>query len=165
MLAHLEHAASGGCPFDHGVGVHHDGLTLRLTNRLAEIPRSAGLVDAFCVRQGVAASVGYAINVSLEELLGNTMTYGYDDDREHEIVVRIWREDADLVIDIADDARPFDPTAAAPPDLDMPLAERPIGGLGIQLVRGIMDGIEYRHDGRQNRVRLRKRIAPAAAAG
>ncbi len=141
----------------------HDGLTIRLTNRLAEIPRSAELVDAFCARQGVASSVGFAINVSLEELLGNTMAYGYADDREHEIVVRIWLEDVDLVIDIADDARPFDPTAATPPDLDVPLEQRAIGGLGIQLVRGMMDGIEYRHDGQQNRVRLRKRIPPSAA--
>jgi serine/threonine-protein kinase RsbW len=163
MLAHLEGPASGGCHYDHGVGVEHDGLTLRLANRFAEIPRSAELVDAFCAQQGVASSVGFAINVSLEELLANTMAYGYADDREHEIVVRIWREDADLVVDIADDARPFDPTAAAPPDLDVPLAERSIGGLGIELVRGMMDGMEYRHDGRQNRVRLRKRIlAPSA---
>jgi len=163
MLADLEGAVSGGCDGDHGVGVAHDQLTLRLANRLAEIPRSAELVDAFCARQGVASSVGFAINVSLEELLGNTMAYGYADDREHEIVVRIRREDAELVVEIADDARPFDPTAAAPPDLDVPLAERSIGGLGIELVRGMMDGMEYRHDGRQNHVRLRKRIAGAAA--
>jgi serine/threonine-protein kinase RsbW len=143
--------------------VDHDGLTLRLTNRIAEIPRSAELVNAFCARRGVASSVGFVINVSLEELLANTMTYGYADDREHEIVVRIWLEDADLVIDIADDARPFDPTAVAPPDLDVPLGQRAIGGLGIHLVRSMMDGMEYRHDGQQNRVRLRKRIPPAAA--
>ena len=165
MLAHLERVASGSCQFDHGVGVEQDGLTLRLTNRLAEIPRSAEQVDAFCARQGVAASVGFAINVSLEELLGNTMAYGYGDDREHEIVVRIWREDADLVIDIADDARPFDPTGVAPPDLDMSLEERPIGGLGIQLVRGMMDSVEYRYDGMQNHTRLRKRVAMPPAAG
>jgi anti-sigma regulatory factor (Ser/Thr protein kinase) len=143
--------------------VQHDGLTLRLANRLAEIPRSANLVDAFCARQGVASSVGFAINVSLEELLGNTIAYGYGDDREHEIVVRIWREDAELVIDIVDDARPFDPTTVAAPDLNLPLEERPIGGLGIQLVRGMMDSVEYRHDGMQNHIRLRKRIAISPA--
>lgn len=136
----------------------HEGLTLRLTNCIAEIPRSAELVDAFCARQGMASSVGFAINVSLEELLANTMAYGYGDDHEHEIVVRIWRDDADLVVEIADDARPFDPTVVASPDLTAPLAERPIGGLGIQLVRSMMDHMEYRHDGRQNRVRLRKHI-------
>jgi len=143
--------------------VEHDGLTLRLANRLAEIPRSAELVDAYCTQQGVASSVGFAINVSLEELLGNTMTYGYGDDREHEIVVRIWREDADLVVDIADDARPFDPTAAAAPDLNLPLEERPIGGLGIELVRGMMDSVEYRYDGTKNHIRLRKRIPMSPA--
>jgi anti-sigma regulatory factor (Ser/Thr protein kinase) len=145
--------------------VEHDGLTLRLANRLGEIPRSADLVDAFCAQQGVASSVSFAINVSLEELLGNTMAYGYADNREHEIAVRIWREDADLVIDIVDDARPFDPTTVAAPDLNLPLEERPIGGLGIQLVRGMMDSVEYRHDGMQNHIRLRKRVPPAAAPG
>ena len=93
------------------------------------------------------------------------MAYGYADDREHEIVVQIRCEDADLVIDIADDARPFDPTRVAPPDLHAPLEERPIGGLGIHLVRSLMDGMEYRHDGRRNLVRLRKRITPPAAIG
>jgi len=145
--------------------VDRDRLTLRLTNRLAEIPRSAALVEAFCARQGVASSAIFAINVSLEELLANTMSYGYADDREHEIVVQIWREDADLVVDIADDARGFDPTRVAPPDLGAPLDERPIGGLGIHLVRSMMDGMEYRHDGQQNRVRLRKRITPSPTPG
>lgn len=143
----------------------HDGLTLRLTNRIAEIPRGAELVDAFCARQGMASSVGFAINVSLEELLANTMAYGYRDDHEHEILVHIWRDDADLVVDIADDARPFDPTVIAPPDLTAPLNERPIGGLGIHLVRSMMDHMEYRHDGQQNRVRLRKHIPPPSAPG
>jgi anti-sigma regulatory factor (Ser/Thr protein kinase) len=98
--------------------------------------------------------------VSLEELLGNTMTYGYTDDLCHQIAVEIWREDADLVIDIGDDGRPFDPTQAAPPDLSLSLAERPIGGLGIQLVREMMDHMEYRYDGQRNCVRLRKRVMP-----
>lgn len=121
------------------------------------------MVDAFCERHDVASSVCFAINVSLEELLANTMSYGYADDGDHEIVVQIWREDPDLVIDIADDARPFDPTQAAPPDLHGSLGDRPVGGLGIQLVRNMMDQMEYRHDGKQNLVRLRKRIVPGAA--
>jgi anti-sigma regulatory factor (Ser/Thr protein kinase) len=145
--------------------VDRDRLTLRLTNRLAEIPRSAELVAAFCARQGLASSVNFVINVSLEELLVNTMSYGYADDRDHEIVVQIWRQDADLVIDITDDARPFDPTGVAPPDLDAPLNGRPIGGLGIHLVRNMVDRMEYRYDGRQNRIRLRKRITPSPAPG
>ena len=140
--------------------MQHDRLTIRLANRVTEIPRSAELVEAFCVRLGVAAAVIFAINVSLEELLANTMAYGYSDDRDHEIVVLIWREDADLVIDIADDASPFDPTLVAAPDLDAPPEERPVGGLGIHLVRQMVDHMEYRHDGQQNRMRLRKRISP-----
>ena len=142
-----------------------DRLTLRLTNRLSEITRSAELVDGFCAQQGIASSAIFAINVSLEELLANTMSYGYADDRDHEIVVQLWREGADLVIDIADDARQFDPTGVAPPDLDAPLDERPIGGLGIHLVRNMVDRMEYRYDGRQNRVQLRKRITPSPAPG
>ena len=138
-------------------------LTLHLTNRLSEIPPSAERIKAFCTRQGVASSAIFAINVSLEELLSNTMSYGYADDRDHEIVVQIWREDADLVIDIADDARGFDPTQVAPPDLDGPPDQRPIGGLGIHLVRNMMDRMEYRRDGQQNRLLLRKRIVPAPA--
>jgi anti-sigma regulatory factor (Ser/Thr protein kinase) len=141
--------------------VDFERLTLRLTNRLSEIPRSADRVKAFCARRGAESSAIFAINVALEELLSNTMSYGYADDRDHEIVVEIWREDTDLVIDIADDARGFDPTQVAPPDLDLPPEQRPLGGLGIHLVRNMMDRMEYRRDGQLNRIRLRKRIVPA----
>ena len=138
----------------------HDRLSIRLANHLSEIPRIAKAVETFCGRYGIAASAIFAINVSLEELLGNTMTYGYTDDLCHQIAVEIWRDDADLVIDIADDAKPFDPTRVAPPDLSLSLAERPVGGLGIQLVREMMDQVEYRYHGQRNWVRLRKRVAP-----
>jgi anti-sigma regulatory factor (Ser/Thr protein kinase) len=164
-MPHLERAALGCRQFDQGVGVDQDRLTLHLTNRRSEIPRSAELVEAFCARHDMAPAVGFAINVSLEELLANTMSYGYEDDDEHEIVVQIWREDADLVVEIADDARPFDPTRAAPPNLDGTLEERPIGGLGIYLVRNMMDHMEYRRDGQRNRVLLRKRMVPFPAPG
>jgi serine/threonine-protein kinase RsbW len=165
MTAHLEGVAFGNCQFGPGVGVDHDRLTLHLTNRVTEIPRSAELVGAFCERHHVASTVRFAINVSLEELLANTMSYGYADDGDHEIVVQIWREDPDLVIDIADDGRPFDPTQVAPPDLASPLDTRPVGGLGIHLVRNMMDRVEYRRDGQRNRVRLRKRMTPPQSRG
>jgi anti-sigma regulatory factor (Ser/Thr protein kinase) len=155
---------AGCCHSDPRGCVNQDRLTLRLTNRISEIPRSAELVEAFCDRHELTSKISFAINVSLEELLANTMSYGYADDRDHEIVVEIRRDDPDLVIDIADDARPFDPTQVAPPDLHGSLKERAIGGLGIHLVRNMMDEMEYRYDGKQNLVRLRKRIAPPVAS-
>jgi serine/threonine-protein kinase RsbW len=141
--------------------VHQDRLTLHLINQLTEIPRSAALVEAYCRQHGVTAETVFAITVSLEELLANTIAYGYADDGAHEIMVQIWRVDARVWVEIADDARPFDPTQVLAPDLDAPLEMRSVGGLGIHLVRELMDDLAYWHADGRNHVRLCKHLTPA----
>ena len=65
--------------------------------------------------------------------------------------------DADSVAaEVIDNGRPFDPTSAPPPDLSLPLEQRPPGGLGIHLMRELMDGLDYRRSGDSNILRLRK---------
>lgn len=148
-------------PRRHRDSVTHDQLTLHLTNRLTEIPRGAALIRAFCARLGVADTVANAVNLAVEELLANTIAYGYGDTADHEIVVRLWREETELVIDLTDDGGPFDPTTVPTPDLSAPLEARRVGGLGIHLVRSLMDRIAYRRDGALNCITLRKTIVPA----
>jgi serine/threonine-protein kinase RsbW len=139
--------------------VDQDRLTLHLTNQLAEIPRSAMLVEAYCEQRGVAPAIVFSINVSLEELLANTITYGYDDDRPRAILVEIWHAEGQLWVEVTDDARPFDPTQVPSPDLDAPLEQRSVGGLGIHLVREMMDDLAYWHADGSNHVQFRKRLA------
>ncbi len=82
-------------------------------------------------------------NVVFEELLNNIVTYAYSDDDEHAIEVRMGLAGKRLTVTITDDGVPFNPLSAEAPDLDAPLEEREIGGLGIHLVRSLIDDVTY----------------------
>jgi anti-sigma regulatory factor (Ser/Thr protein kinase) len=95
----------------------------------------------------------------LEELITNTIKYAYDDQDLHVIDVLISTSTDAITLAVDDDGHPFDPTAQAGPDLTLPAEERPIGGLGLHLIRNLMDTFTYERtpDGR-NCVRVSKRI-------
>lgn len=133
-------------------------LTLRIANDLAELTRVAESIDAFCAALDLPAECGFKLNIAFEELLTNTINYGYDDGRRHEITLDLAIEDGELVAELSDDGRPFDPLQAPPPDLDSPIEERRIGGLGVHLVKTMMDEVTYAYRDGRNHIRLHKRI-------
>jgi anti-sigma regulatory factor (Ser/Thr protein kinase) len=140
--------------------------SLVIKNDLAEMARVSEIVEDLGQKHGVPAQALYAVNLALEEILVNVISYGYADDGEHQIVVRFEVDAGDFVIEIEDDARPFNPLeAAAPwpgrPAVETPLAERPLGGLGIHLTRKMMDGMAYRREREKNILTMRKKIAIA----
>lgn len=132
-------------------------MELTIRNDLGEIGRLALAVDAFCEAQGLDEGIAHALNLSLDELLANTIGYGYDDAAAHEIAIALSLADGDVTVTIRDDARPFDPTQAGEPDIDAELDDRPIGGLGIHIVRAMMDEIRYRRVDGHNLLTLTKR--------
>lgn len=138
-------------------------LTLRIANDLAELTRVSESVDDFCAAHDLPADCGFKLNIALEELLTNTISYGYDDAQRHEIALDIAIEGDVLVAELSDDGQPFDPLQAPPPDLDSPIEERRIGGLGVHLVKSMMDDVAYTYRDGRNYIRLSKRIAPMAS--
>ena len=134
-------------------------LHLRIANDLAELTRVAESVDDFCANQAIPAACAFKLNIALEELLTNTISYGYADTGRHEIAVDIAREGETLVAEISDDARQYDPLQAPPPDLDSAIEDRRIGGLGVHLVKTMMDNVTYAYRDGRNHVTLRKKIA------
>jgi len=100
-----------------------------------------------------------ALDLSLHEHLTNIINYGYDDSRPREIQIRLRLRDRLLHLEVEDDARPFNPLERAPVDTTVPLDQKPIGGLGIHIMRRSMDALEYRRDGARNILTMRKRIA------
>lgn len=125
-----------------------DVIEISLANDLREIARVAALIDEFCAARGVAMEVAYAVNLAIDELLTNTVSYGYDDDEPHRIEIVLRLENGALVVVIVDDSAPFDPTETPDPDTEAPLEEREVGGLGLMLVNQMMDGVAYlRRDG------------------
>ena len=136
-----------------------DALKLSLINDLGQIVDAAARIDAFCARHGLAEEIAFEVNLAVDELVTNTISYGYDDDGEHRIELVLRLEAGALVIEIADDGRAFDPLQAHAPDIGASLQDRAIGGLGIYLVRKTMDGVTHRRQDGRNVVTLTKHVA------
>ncbi len=134
------------------------GFSLRLQNRLLELDRIADAVEAFGEAHRLSPKLRYQIRLVLDELLTNTITYGYGAEGGHVIEVAMTQEGGTLRFMLEDDARPFDPLSAKAPDTASPADDRRIGGLGIHLVRTIMDRVAYERVGEKNRLILEKDI-------
>ena len=134
-------------------------LELSLVNDLREIGAAAEKVDAFCEAQGISPQVAYAVNLSIDEILTNTISYGYDDDAEHRIDLTFRVDGETLVVTIVDDGRPFDSSTEREPDFDATLEERALGGLGLFLVQQMMDEMTYERSDDRNVITLRKSTA------
>jgi len=118
-------------------------LRLSLVNRLEEIGRIHESFNAFSEAHGVPTPIRRQINLVLDELLSNVISYAFEDDEEREIDVRIELSSGRLAVTIADDGIPFNPFSGAPPDTSLSLEERALGGLGIHVVRKVMDEVSY----------------------
>ena len=135
---------------------------IELKNDLGELPRLADDLQAFAEAHRLPDAALLAMNLALEELVTNTISYGYADGQPHLIAVTLHVDGPDLHLRVEDDARPFNPLDMAAPDLDVPIADRQVGGLGIHLVRSMMDDVRYERAGSRNVVSMRKRVAGAA---
>lgn len=129
-----------------------------IKSELAEIARLAEQIEEFGVNNNIEPRYIFNINLSLDELLTNTINYGYDDNEEHVIIINMYLAVSEIVIQVQDDGKPFNPLDMPDPDLNRDLDERPAGGLGIYLVRTMMDQVEYERRGNQNIITMRKRI-------
>jgi serine/threonine-protein kinase RsbW len=136
-----------------------DALELRLANDLAAMEGLADAVERFSATHRLPSEVQNALFVSVDEAVSNAISHGYAAGARGEIVVRLHRRAGSVVLEIEDDGQSFDPLQAPPPDLTLPLEARPIGGLGIHLIRQLMDDVSYvRRDGR-NVLILTKNVA------
>ena len=136
-------------------------LELSLANDLSELAGVAARIDAFCEARNLPSEIAFAVNLSIDELLTNTISYGYRDEEEHRIELGVRVEGDALVAVIADDSAAFDVTEETDPELDAALQDRVVGGLGLFLVHQMMDGVEYRRREGRNVVTLTKRLAGA----
>lgn len=132
-------------------------LTLDLCNDLAELERLYDEVDAFGQAHSLSAEVQHAIQLALGELVSNVIRHAYTDSCEHHIQVKVTVQPGEVVVEIEDDGCAFNLLERPPVELDVPLEQRKVGGLGVHLVREMMDRVEYERCGDHNRVRVAKR--------
>lgn len=137
-------------------------IDLKFKNELSEIERLVGCVLAFGEENELTDEIVWEIRLVLEEIVTNIISYGYEDKADHAIEVSIVNTEEDITVRVRDDARPFNLLAHPRPDLEIPLEEREVGGLGIHLIREMMDEISYEREADGNLVVMRKRKSKEA---
>ena len=128
-----------------------DGATQRLTlvNDLRQVSLLTGFVDRVRKENNLAPALAARINLALEEAVCNVIMYAYPEGTAGNMDLEAVREGNRLRFTLTDRGKAFDPTAVPEANLSASLEDRPIGGLGIHLVRSIMDSIRYeRRDGK-----------------
>ena len=133
-------------------------LHLILKNDLSELARIAEEIEAHGEACDWPAKWILNINLSLDELITNTVSYGYQDSDAHEIRVTLTEREGSLVAVMEDDGIAFDPfTTVSAPDLEADVEERAIGGLGVHFVKTFMDEVAYERVDGVNRITLIQR--------
>jgi serine/threonine-protein kinase RsbW len=135
----------------------HEQIRMVLRNDLSEITKLQRELENFGQKCGLSSRTLLELNLILEEVLANVISYAYPDNRRHEIVVCADWRDGELVIEVEDDGRPLNPLEIPRPDLDRPLEQRKVGGLGLHLIREFTTNIEYTRRGQKNHLVMRKR--------
>ncbi len=103
-------------------------------------------LNAVLDRHGIGRGVRGDVRLIVEELASNAIAYGMPgqgDVGQHELSVDISKHDDLLTLVFRDGGAPFDPTAAPEPDLEADIADRPLGGLGLYLIRQIAEDMHY----------------------
>ncbi|MCF8161173.1 MAG: ATP-binding protein [Polaromonas sp.] len=134
-------------------------LSLELMADLTELERLNDALDQLAQTQRWSAESLFQIKLALEEVVVNVISYGAEGGRLPRIHVELRQDAARLEIEVADDGIAFDPLQKAVPDLDASLENRPIGGLGVYLVRQLMDSVRYQRDAGQNKLSITKTLA------
>jgi anti-sigma regulatory factor (Ser/Thr protein kinase) len=133
-----------------GAGSKREELRLTIHDDLGELRRVNELAREFLESRGIEPRAVYAAELALEEILSNVIGHGYQDGKRHEIAVVLGVREGGVELQVTDDGREFDPLAAPEPKLDVPLAERRIGGLGIHLLRAFARELRYQRLGNLN---------------
>lgn len=131
---------------------------LTLVNKVDEISKLQEFVEDICEQAGIDMSVTMSLNLALEEAVTNVIVYAYPEGTEGTVDIIAESTDRQLKFTISDTGKAFDPTAQADADITLGIEERPIGGLGIFLVRQIMDTVNYRRQNDTNQLTLIKNI-------
>ncbi|MBQ7622129.1 MAG: SpoIIE family protein phosphatase [Bacteroidales bacterium] len=129
-----------------------------LRNQIKEIERLAVYIDGIVEEMHIDSAVGTSLNLALEEAVTNVILYAYPEGKEGlvDIVTELGRES--LTFTISDRGTPFDPTAMPEVNINAGVDERRIGGLGIHLVRNIMDSVSYSYSDGKNILTLTRKI-------
>lgn len=143
-------------------GARRAGFSAVVRDSRASLQQALKLLAAYANFHRLPDATLYHAQVVVDEVVTNVFSHGYADGGEGRVEVSARLGAGCLEIGVVDDAAPFNLLAATEPDVTQEIELRPIGGLGIHIVRSLVSEIDYeRRDGR-NRLRLRLQLEPAA---
>ena len=137
--------------------VLHESLTL--TNKVSEITKLNTFVKSATTALNLETDLANKIKLAVEEAVTNCIEYAYPVGTVGDVVVDIEADDSTIRFIITDSGADFDPTKVSKADTTLSVDERPIGGLGVFLVRNLMDSINYERIKGKNVLRMEKRYS------
>ena len=129
-----------------------------LPNDVEEVSKLTAFVEEVCEAMGFDGALTAQLTLAIEEAVVNVMKYAYPPQKRGDVTIEAQSNDLRLKFTIIDSGMPFDPTVRAEVDTTLSAEDRPIGGLGIHLVRKIMDSINYERVDSLNVLTLRKKL-------
>lgn len=133
-------------------------ISLEFKNILTELDHLREAVESLGKSFRISKKGVFQVNLALEEVFTNIVSYGYKDKAAHWIKITIWNQNGILYICIEDDGIPFNPLDEKEPDLKCPIEDRRIGGLGCHFLRCFMDDIDYERVGDKNILTMKKSL-------
>lgn len=131
---------------------------LILQNEVAEISKLAIFIEELGEEFGLSPELVFNLNLVLEEAVSNVILYAYPKEEHQTISLIARKKDNQLIFVLTDSGKEFDPTQAPDADITLSAEDRPIGGLGIFLIRQIMNTVEYQRIEGKNVLTLGKEL-------
>lgn len=126
---------------------------LIIINKTEELEKVQSFIDGLSNAWLLDQEVVFKMNLVLEEYITNLINYGYHDTEEHQIIIEFSKENDKIKMMISDDAGPFDLTETPEnQEINKPIEERRIGGLGIHFIKTLADEIDYQTNEGENRL-------------
>ena len=117
--------------------------TVQITNQRDQVDTVRKFFDDYSKENKLTEKTVHDIQMALDELLTNIVNYGYEDSDEHKIDVRFGINDDAVRVEIIDDSKPYNILEQDNPDISLSVEDKPIGGLGIFLIKKLMSNVDY----------------------
>ena len=133
-------------------------ISLRLQTEREELLRLADAVERFGTEQGLSQDDLINVHLVLDEVVSNVIRHGHTVDGQGRVDVALALDGHELRIDVMDNGIPFDPLARPATNLNLPIEQRPVGGLGIHIVKTLSETIAYHREDDRNHLSVTMRV-------